>query len=121
MLITYKQTLILLAYCFAMGFGQLLIKFAAVNIRVSDYSVHGILNLLMSPLFLIACSYYFALMVSWTVILANIPINIAYPFTSVVFLIVPLLNYLFFSEVISLQYVIGTIFILIGINFILRG
>ena len=91
--------------------GQLLMKMAATALSGS-----------LTPLNLITCwpllgalSAYFASIVLWFFVLKLLPLRLAYPFSALAFVLVPLLAYGVLGEPLSLKWLVGSGLIMLGI------
>ena len=51
----------------------------------------------------------------WLYLLQNIPLSIAYPFTALAMVIIPLVSYYFFREQLNESYWVGAVLIVMGI------
>ena len=105
---------VLVAYAFAMAGGQILFKFAAL--RVADESIgERLLGLAQSTFFLFAVALYVALTVVWVWILTFTPLSRAYAFVALAFVLTPVAGAMIFSEPISVRFVVGTAFVVMGL------
>lgn len=95
--------------------GQILFKFAADSVRsVSDVGL--IVSILIrSPAMWLAICFYGATVVIWIWVLRMIPLSIAYSAVALVFVIVPFAGFFLFNEPLSARFVLGTIFIGLGV------
>lgn len=91
--------------------GQLLMKIAATALSGS-----------MTPIKLITCwpllgalSAYFASIVLWFFVLKLLPLRLAYPFSALAFVLVPLLAHWVLGESLSVKWMIGSGLIMLGI------
>ena len=91
--------------------GQLLMKIAATQ-----------LTELSQPLKIITCwpligalGAYFASIVLWFFVLKLLPLRLAYPFSALAFVLVPLLAHWFLGESLSMKWMIGSGLIMLGI------
>ena len=57
---------------------------------------------------------------SWLVVLTQLELSVAYPFTSLAFVLVLILSAIFFGEAFTLTKVVGTLIILIGLIVIVK-
>ena len=84
--------------------GQILFKKTAISITVSNDSlplpnlVDLILILIKIPYFYIALIVYALATLLWLVILQKIPLSVAYPFTALAMVIIPILSVFLFNE-----------------------
>ena len=110
-----------------MCMGQILFKKTAIKLAEDDdkYS-NDFLNLLFSviqiPYFFLALTIYAIATFYWLYILQKIPLSLAYPFTAMAMVIIPIASYFLFKEQITIYYWIGAFFIALGIVIIsLKG
>ena len=71
--------------------------------------------------FLPACVLYAASTLVWVGALRYVPLNVAYVFMALSFIVVPALSALFFKEAISLRQIAGLLLIVTGIIVSLSG
>ena len=106
---SFNQIILILLTVVLLSVGQVLLKWAAMDMKNIDIS-----SLLQPKLVLALCVYGIAT-VLWIVVLRHTPLRIAYPFVSLAFLIVPVLSWFWMDEQISLNTIVGGIAILIGV------
>lgn len=92
--------------------GQVLFKIAS---KTLDFSYNGVLNSLLNKTLVLAIFIYFAATIMWLFVLKNTPLNIAYPFVALAFVIVPILAHFFLGEKITLNTMIGASIIIVGV------
>ena len=113
--------LYLLFFVLLMCTGQILFKKTALILSKSYYSMHiskvfeSLLILIKIPYFFLALLVYASATLFWLFILQKIPLSIAYPFTALAMVIIPILSIFLFQEKLSLNYWIGATLIVIGI------
>ena len=113
--------LYLLFFVLLMCTGQILFKKTALILSQSYYSMHiskvfeSLLILIKIPYFFLALLVYASATLFWLFILQKIPLSIAYPFTALAMVIIPILSIFLFQEKLSLNYWIGATLIVIGI------
>ncbi len=123
-MINIIQVIQLIGFTFLMSVGQLLFKKTALTI--SDNSTNtaglmeGLFRAIQSPWLYLALTTYALATVLWLYILQRIPLSIAYPFSALAMILVPLLSIYFFSERLSLSYFIGAFLIISGITVIAK-
>ncbi len=111
----------LLSFVFLMCAGQILFKKTSNILKKnnSEFSfsnlVDSIFSLFYIPYFYIAMITYGLATFFWLYILQKIPLSIAYPFTALAMVIIPIFGSLFFKEEISTNYWIGASLIVSGI------
>lgn len=95
--------------------GQILFKLAATGVSLGEpksfVSVHV----------LIALAVYGVATFMWLLVLARLPLSIAFPFYGITFLLVPVLASIYLGETLRVQTVLGGVFILVGIWISVRG
>ena len=113
--------LYLLFFVLLMCTGQILFKKTALILSKSYYSMHiskvfeSLLILIKIPYFFLALLVYASATLFWLFILQKVPLSIAYPFTALAMVIIPILSIFLFQEKLSLNYWIGATLIVIGI------
>ena len=113
----------LLLFVSLMCMGQILFKKTAIKLSETDQNINKtIINLLLSvlqiPYFFLALIIYAVATFYWLYILQKIPLSLAYPFTALAMIIIPIASYYLFEETINVYYWIGAFFIFIGITII---
>ena len=104
-----------------MCLGQILFKKTAMEIKpiFDHFDEIGVIKLFLSlvtiPYFCIALVVYALATFYWLFLLQKIPLSIAYPFTALAMVIIPILSIIIFDEKISLSYWIGAALIVMGI------
>jgi len=117
--LTLTQVLLLAAYAAGMSGGQLLFKSAALRYgAVGGDTSERLLGLLHNVYFLLAVLLYAGLSVLWVWLLSFTPLSRAYPFVALAFALTPFLGALVFQEAVSARLVIGILFILGGLFFV---
>lgn len=118
--LTVSQIVLLLTYSVGMSAGQLLFKGAALKLAAPDRMLgERIANLFGNAYFLAAIALYAALSVLWVWVLTFTPLSRAYPFVALAFVFTPLLGGLVFDEPVSLRLVLGLLFLLTGLFFVI--
>ncbi|TWB56397.1 hypothetical protein [Nitrospirillum viridazoti] len=92
--------------------GQILFKMAARHGQANGG--FSILDVVRNPLLIAAFAFYGATAVLWYRILTVLPLSRAYIFSLVGSALVPAAGYVIFGEKMTLQYIIGASFIIIG-------
>lgn len=105
---------LLTGFALLLAAGQFMFKFAAQN-SPNLSSLQGFIGLALSPWLWIALTLYGAATVLWIFILQRIPLSLAYPFSALGFIIVPLGAWLVFHEPLTLRYGLGMALILGGL------
>jgi len=124
--LSYIQVLQLISFAFLMSGGQVLFKKTALSISAgldnenSLGLIEGILKAATIPWLYMALFTYGIATLFWLYILQRIPLTLAYPFSALAMIIVPILAIFLFGEKLNWSYWIGIIFIFIGITIIAR-
>ena len=111
----------LICFVFLMCAGQLLFKKTALillelNYKLKTFVIHEfIINLIKIPYFFIAILIYASATFFWLFILQKIPLSLAYPFTAMAMVIIPILSMLLFNEKLDINYWFGACLIVLGI------
>ena len=126
-MLNYIQILQLISFTFLMSLGQVLFKKTAVTLSVSMASqnnplglIEGIMKALSVPWLYMALCVYAMATVFWLYILQRVPLSLAYPFSALAMVIVPVIAIYLFGEKLSWSYWIGVFFIFTGIIIIAR-
>tara|TARA_B110000238_G_C15772632_1_gene288283 strand:- start:18 stop:392 length:375 start_codon:yes stop_codon:yes gene_type:complete len=115
----------LIGFTLLMSMGQLLFKKTAMTITNNSITeatglLEGIIRALQIPWLYAALLVYALATMLWLYILQRIPLTIAYPFSALAMILVPLLSIYFFSEKLTLSYFLGAFFIILGITIIAK-
>lgn len=97
----------------------MLFKKTAEVVSAPMFSLDGILQLLVNVWFWATMILYAVATLLWISILQKIPLSLAYPFTALGFVLIPLVGWFFFQEVITWSYVLGGALILAGLGVIM--
>ena len=117
--LTLTQILLLAAYAAGMSGGQLLFKSAALRYGAAGGDTsERLLGLLHNVYFLLAVLLYAGLSVLWVWLLSFTPLSRAYPFVALAFALTPFLGALVFQEAVSARLIIGVLFVLCGLFFV---
>ena len=126
-MLTYIQILQLIAFTFLMSLGQVLFKKTALTLSLTMASqenplglIEGIIKALSVPWLYIALCVYAMATVCWLYILQRVPLSLAYPFSALAMVIVPIIAIYLFGEKLNWSYWIGVFFIFTGIIIIAR-
>jgi len=103
-----------------MSLGQILFKKTALTISAVNNEkalglFDGITKALTIPWLYSALLVYAFATMFWLYILQRIPLSLAYPFTALALIIVPIFASLIFSEQLTWSYWIGIIFVITGL------
>ena len=114
------DTLSVLLCVLAISIGQILFKLAATSSEPAG-SVFGFaLNAMRNPYLLCGLALYGVATIAWVWLLRSIPLDVAYPFMSLAFILVPVLSYLVFKESLKLTHAIGGGLIIVGVTIVSR-
>ena len=110
----------LLCFVFLMCSGQILFKKTALrmtelNVENSNNLVYLFSTVLKIPHFFLALFVYGVATFYWLYILQKIPLSLAYPFTALAMVVIPVLSYFLFKESLNINYWIGSFLIFLGI------
>lgn len=113
--LTVSQILLLMVYAAGMSGGQVLFKMAALRYVAEGGVGERLLGLVCNIYFVTALVFYAGYAILWVWILSFTPLSRAYPFVALAFALTPLLGAMLFGETISLQFIVGLLFILCGL------
>ena len=112
--------LLLTLLCVALiAAGQMLFKSAAGQWRIDGWS-WGTLRSFLSPTMLGALTVYGATTVLWVLVLRAVPLTVAFPFYSLVFLLVPILAHFVLGEPLTWNAMVGGAVIVLGVVIAVR-
>ena len=116
-MLNYIQILQLVSFAMLMSVGQILFKKTALSMSSNEALslFDGIIKAISIPWLYLALCVYGIATVFWLYLLQRIPLNLAYPFSALAMVIVPILAMFLFGERISASYWIGLVLILSGI------
>ncbi|MTI09387.1 DMT family transporter [Curvivirga aplysinae] len=104
----------LVGFSFLLALGQLCFKSAANHLNQNNDL--PIIEALISNFWLWgAFALYGMSSLLWVFILRVVPLNLAYPFVAIGFILVPLGGWYFFSEHVNSWYILGVGFIILGL------
>ncbi len=109
---TWKIASCLVICVFSISIGQLFFKLAANFSQVHPSQQIGYL---LNPYLWLALIIYGSATLFWIWLLRSTPLNQAYPFMALAFVIVPLLSSLFLGEKVDSRYFIGVSLIMAGL------
>lgn len=119
----YIQILQLISFTFLMSLGQVLFKKTALSLSSNAENlglIEGILRALSVPWLYMALCVYGCATIFWLYILQRIPLSLAYPFSALAMVIVPVIAVWVFGERLNWSYWLGVVFIFFGIIIIAR-
>lgn len=91
--------------------GQVLFKLSANSLRETV----SLWSLLLNPIFIVSIVLYGLTTIGWVWCLQEVPLNKAYVFMSLAYIIVPILGLLFFKETLTVRYLFSVALIIAGI------
>jgi len=112
---TLKILCYLIICVFSISVGQLLFKLAANFTNTRSPEGVNLMAYLMNPYLWSALIIYGLTTLFWMWLLRFIPLNQAYPFMALAFVIVPLLSSLFLGEKVDASYLVGVALIMSGL------
>ena len=101
--------------------GQLLFKktslvLTKLNVKLNIFNIFDFfLSLIKIPYFFIAIIIYAIATLFWLFILQKIPLSLAYPFTALAMVIIPVLSMIIYQEKLDINYWFGASLIVLGI------
>ena len=95
--------------------GQLLFKKAAMVMQGEDSIILLIKHSLTNIWLISAVILYFLATIIWVLILRYVPLSVAYPFTAITFVVVPLASYILYADPYSWRLGLASILIFISI------
>ena len=123
-MLTYFQILQLISFTLLMSVGQILFKKTAISLALNSNEglglLDGMLKALSVPWLYMALCVYAVATIFWLYILQRIPLTLAYPFSALAMVLVPIIAVYLFGERLTWSYWIGVIFIFTGIIIIAR-
>ena len=126
-MLTYIQILQLISFTLLMSLGQVLFKKTALTLSLTMAAqnsplgfIEGIVKALSVPWLYLALCVYAMATVCWLYILQRVPLSLAYPFSALAMVIVPIIAIYLFGEKLNWSYWIGVFFIFTGIIIIAR-
>ena len=96
--------------------GQALFKKSALAVKKQPATSFDISILLLTPSFWLALLLYGMATLLWIYLLQTVPLSRAYPFAALGFVIVPCLAVLLFGEKLNGYYLIGALFVMVGVT-----
>lgn len=106
--------LLALLTAFSMAGGQLLFKLGAPQWKGTTL-LEWIVSFATNPYLMVAVCMYAATILIWIYVLRTLPLSAAYPLTALSYVIVPSLSYLFLNEKVSMQTVLGSAVVILGV------
>ena len=112
--LTLRQTVLFAAFALLLSFGQILFKQAS-QVLEGESGIGGFTSLLSSAYFWSAIALYGGSTFLWIWLIRDTPLNRAYPFVALAFVLVPLLAFFILNEGITRAGVAGSALIVLGI------
>ena len=103
--------------------GQICLKFGVDRlggIYLNNSILSELLRIIKEPVLILAITFYGVAFYLGLVALSKVGLSVFYLFTSASYVIILLAAYLIFDEPISYMKIIGCIFIMLGVNFVMR-
>lgn len=104
---------------------QIMMKFGLRSIGHFSFSLESMisvgLKILLSPFFMIGFSCYAFSIVFWILTLSRVDVSLAYPMTSLGYVLTATAGFLWLQESVSLSRVLGIIVILLGVFLVSRS
>ena len=111
------QIVKLLGFVLLLTAGQLLFKQTAVSTAALK-NISGMVSLASNIWFWLAVGLYGSATLLWIGILQKTPLSVAYPFTALAFVAVPVASWAFMGESLTLGCIAGGFLIILGIGVI---
>lgn len=112
------QPYIIVVICvIGMSVGQILFKLSAESLKLTG----SIFSYRTFSILLGALVLYLSMTLAWVWVLQKIDLGKAYPLMALAFILVPMGSYFVFSERFSLQYIIGSALIVVGVFVIAKS
>ena len=110
-MVSFVQVTLLISFACLMSLGQLLFKKTSLSISNQNMEatslIEGIIKSVQIPWLYMALTVYAFATILWLYILKRIPLSIAYPFSALAMVIVPILAVFIFGERLSWSYWLG--------------
>ena len=111
---TLSNLALTLATVLAIAVGQMLFKLGALASNTAGEGV-SLLVRYANAYLITALVVYAVATALWVYVLKSVPLNIAYPFMGLAFVIVPLLGAVFLAEPVAARHLVGGLVIAAGI------
>lgn len=95
--------------------GQLLLKFAALNLRNPDALGFWLAGFRVNAYLVSGIAILGASTLLWVWILRSVPLSVAYPFMALAFVIVPCMSFVLLGEPLGWKQILGSLLIAIGV------
>ncbi|HCU04704.1 MAG: 4-amino-4-deoxy-L-arabinose transferase [Gammaproteobacteria bacterium GWE2_42_36] len=104
---------------------QLLLKAAMNHIGTFTFTLPSLIpigiKVATSPYIISGITCYVLSVILWLLVLSRTDVSIAYPLTSIGFILAPIGAYLFLGENLSATRIVGILVILLGVYFVTRS
>ncbi|WP_404436793.1 4-amino-4-deoxy-L-arabinose-phospho-UDP flippase [Stutzerimonas chloritidismutans] len=109
---TFVQFVLTLATVISLSVGQILFKLASAEIDFSSSkNFYGLLDFRL----FVALAVYGVATFMWLMVLKITPLRVAYPFTALAFILVPIMGHVFLNERLVWTSFVGALFIGVGV------
>ena len=99
----------------ALSIGQILIKLAARQLEEQSLTASFLASAWKNGFLLSAVLVYGAATILWVWLLRRVPLTVAYPFTALAFVLVPIASFFLLEEPLSTRLILGSLLIVAGI------
>lgn len=99
----------------ALSIGQILFKLAARQLEEQSLAGAFMANAWKNVYLLSAIVLYGMATLLWVWVLRRVPLNVAYPFTALAFVVVPMASFFLLDEPLSARLILGSFLIVAGI------
>ena len=110
---SFFQICLIIFTIFALSLGQIFLKIASMKLGLTIED--NFAQLFSNKFLLIALLFYIASTISWIILLKNVALSVAYPFSALGFILVPVLSYFILNEEIGGEKIVGGFVILVGV------
>lgn len=93
--------------------GQVLFKLVSARLPPGELRSIGLVA--FDHYFIGAMLVYFVATVSWIYVLRSVPLGVAYSFTALGFIFVPIVSMYLFGELLTVRFLLGTIMVVAGL------
>ena len=117
----YIQITQLICFALLMSLGQILFKKTALSIsskfegNQAPNLIEGLTSAMTLPWLYLALTVYAFATVFWLYILQRMPLSLAYPFSALAMVIVPIVSIVIFKEQLQSNYWLGSACIILGV------
>ena len=104
---------------------QLFLKKGMLTIGVFDFSVENIVPIgikASTNLYIVLGLTCYAVSIAlWMLVLSRVEVSFAYPFLSIGYVVIAVVGYLYFGEIMDINRILGIFLICVGVVFISRS